>query len=113
MLRLIRNRAGYLVTGTALFLAGFVIGEQYRPQTAEAQAPRGFGDNRDIRPFRDGNLEGVQQRWAGAFGFAIPAEGGAIVRGQEGRAYLVTAEGEVSELDIGNKPRTPTPLRPE
>ncbi|HUS39924.1 MAG TPA: hypothetical protein VMX74_10765, partial [Pirellulales bacterium] len=66
-------------------------------------------------PRRFGNIdvEGVEKQWATGFGFAIPAEGGALVRGEEGRAYVVTADGKVSELSIGDGPRTPTPLRPK
>ncbi|NIP87422.1 MAG: hypothetical protein GTO03_18465 [Planctomycetales bacterium] len=98
MLREFQVRTGDLLLAAVLLGAGYAAGtyEGARPATAQDR----FGE------------EGVRQEWRADFGFAIPAAGAALVRGQEGRAYLVTAEGKVAELSIGEGVRTPTPLRP-
>jgi len=98
MLRAITVRISYIGIAAALFLAGYVAGGYQVTGPAEAQDR--FG------------TEGVRQDWQAGFGFAIPAQGAALIRGQEGHSYLVTADGKVQELSIGEGPRTPTPLRP-
>jgi hypothetical protein len=98
MLRAITVRISYLGVAAALFLVGYLAGGYQVTGPAEAQDRF--------------NAEGIRQDWQTGFGFAIPAEGAALVRGQEGRSYLVTADGKVQELSIGEGARTPTPLRP-
>ncbi|NIL97344.1 MAG: hypothetical protein GTO53_07080 [Planctomycetales bacterium] len=94
----IAQRISYLALTAALFLAGYLAGGYQATRPAEAQDR--FGD------------EGIRQQWQAGFGFAIPAQGAALIRGQEGRSYLVTIDGKVEELSIGEGVRTPTPLRP-
>ena len=99
MWRAVSVRAGYFGLAAALFLAGFLAGQSTSRHHAEAQ-----------ERFRN---QGVRQQWQTQFGFAIPANGAAFVRGEDARAYLVKADGTVEQLSVGDGPRTSTPLRPQ
>jgi hypothetical protein len=73
---------------------GYLAGSLHGPSSAAAQS-------------------GIREKWEASFGFAIPADGAAVVRDSDGRGYLVRPDGEVFELSIGDQRRTPTPLRPQ
>jgi hypothetical protein len=88
-----RSPAAWLFLAALVLAVGYLAGSLRGPSPAAAQ-------------------NAVREKWEASFGFAIPADGAALVRHEDGRAYLVRPDGEVLDVSIGDR-RTPTPLRPQ
>ena len=99
-----RSRPMYLLMAALLFGAGFLLGRHLELPRTDAQLPPAR-----LRP---GDGQRLAVTGDARFGCTIPAEGAAIIRHDDGRAYLVTPDGEVEQLSVGDGPRDTTPLRP-
>ena len=86
-----RRDLSVLLVGGAIFAAGLLAGSLSSPGTALAQHGRG----------------GTEGAGAASFGFGVPAQGFAVVKGADGGGYVVSAHGEATRVLVSVNPGAP------
>ncbi len=83
-----RRDLSVLLVGGAIFAAGFLAGSLSSPASALAQHGRGA----------------TQAAGAASFGFGVPAQGFAVVKGADGGGYIVNGNGEAMRVLVAINP---------